>query len=62
MPDMTIIEPICLLCIHAGGIFPWPTCMAFPKGIPQEILDGKNDHSTPYPGDHGIQFLNIADA
>jgi hypothetical protein len=52
----TIVEPICLICTRAGGAFEWPTCLAFPLGIPQEILDGKNDHSKPYPGDHGIQF------
>jgi len=34
-------------------------CAAFPSGIPQPILDGKNDHRTSYPGDHGIQFEAI---
>lgn len=24
-------------------------CLAFPLGIPQEILDGSNDHSKPLP-------------
>jgi len=32
------------------------TCKAFPKRIPQEILDGKNLHLKPVEGDHGIQF------
>ena len=33
-----------------------PTCKAFPKGIPDEILDGQHDHSEPFPGDGGILF------
>ena len=31
-------------------------CAAFPDGIPDEIAYGTNLHTTPYPGDHGIQF------
>lgn len=27
----------------------WPECTAFPKGIPNIILSGKNDHSKPLP-------------
>lgn len=30
-------------------------CNAFEK-IPNEIILGKNDHSKPFPGDHGIQY------
>lgn len=31
-------------------------CAAFPAGIPDEILDGKRGHRTPYPGDGGTQY------
>jgi len=27
-----------------------PACKAFPNGIPEKILDGKNKHTKPYPG------------
>ncbi len=32
-------------------------CVAFPDGIPQEIIDNEFDHRKPYPGDRGIRFL-----
>jgi hypothetical protein len=38
------------------------TCAAFPypdTTIPDEILDGENDHHAPFPGDHGIQYEPI---
>jgi hypothetical protein len=33
-----------------------PYCAAFPGGIPDEIAYGDNDHVSPFPGDHGIQY------
>ncbi len=46
-------ESTCFLC---RNYLREHTCAAFPDGIPQEILDGVNDHHDAYPGDHGIQF------
>jgi len=34
-----------------------PACVAFPRGIPKDILDGLFDHSKPYDGDGGIRFV-----
>ena len=31
-------------------------CEAFPKGIPDEIAYGDNDHTKPFKGDNGIQY------
>lgn len=60
-----IYSPICSTCknIREPELLPnWThkqTCEAFPDGIPKEIWDGKDDHTKPYKGDHGIQYEPI---
>lgn len=60
---MTTIVSQCDRCIHLVG----PSsdairdethcelvCSAYPKGIPYAIFWNEVDHTSPYPGDHGI--------
>lgn len=37
-------------------------CDAFPEGIPDAIIYGENLHDKPVSGDHGLQYLPVADA
>lgn len=55
--DLTVAP--CATCKHKRQ---GATCTAFPNGIPIDILDGRNQHQRPYPGDHGIQFEPVTKA
>ena len=44
---------LCLQCKHYSDNL---KCKAFPKGIPQEIVNGEVDHISSYDGDKGIQY------
>jgi len=50
----TILEPICINCKN----YDWNKnyCLAFPDGIPMEILGGDNDHSKPL-ADQGNELI-----
>lgn len=44
---MIFLEPICFRCIHFD--IETSTCKAFTNQIPDEILNGNNNHSRPLP-------------
>ncbi len=53
----TFNHPICNRCKHYNQD---GTCRAFPDRIPDEILDGENDHSKPLPEqDNELVFVEI---
>lgn len=53
----TMLYSPCLYCRHVrdlgdGGLGGW-TCTAWPKGIPQEILERKKEHTEVMSGQEG---------
>ena len=53
-PEELVLLTPCPTCVHKHRTA--LTCTAFPAGIPEPILDGDHDHTTPYPGDGGIRY------
>lgn len=51
------LAPDCFFCKHydRSPSGPWK-CTAFPDGVPPEIIQRRVEHTSPYPGDHGVQF------
>jgi hypothetical protein len=54
-PRLPITSPVCGGCRRRLRERQ-RACEAFPEGIPSPIWLGTHDHSTPYPGDHGLRF------
>ncbi len=51
-------SPVCTKCKHLNpesALTGIPSCAAFSQ-IPAVIWSGKNNHTTPFKGDNGIQF------
>jgi hypothetical protein len=44
---------LCEFCKHR---LTETTCVAFPQGIPDEVLSQDVTHTLPYPGDNGIRY------
>jgi len=50
---MTQLTSGCATCANYLGEL---CCLAFPDGIPADILDGDFDHTQPHEGDNGVRY------
>lgn len=59
---MKSLLPLCSTCDRYNGVQDGIglACDAYPQSIPVEILANAVDHTTPYKGDHGLQYKAVA--
>jgi len=63
---LVLTLPLCSICRykHKDSLTyrkSFPTCDAFPNGIPEAVRKNKMDHRKPIAGDSGIRFELAAD-
>lgn len=58
-PGPDRMPPLCRVCTHLHRGMDIPTCVAFPDGIPDDILAGIL-HVDSHTGDRGIAFLKTS--
>jgi hypothetical protein len=56
--DANTVKPYpCASCVHRIMNPPYPvTCAAFPASVPEAIRRGDHLHTSPFPGDGGVQY------
>ena len=64
---LTATLPLCSLCKHKHQDsltfrHSFPTCHAFPNGIPEAIRKNRIDHRKALAGDNGIRFELAVDS
>ena len=53
------LSPLCPHCKRAYKLGEGkPVCEAFPNGVPDGILYRAGDHTKPWEGDDGLQFVD----
>jgi len=63
---LTLTLPLCSICRykHHDSLTyrkSFPTCDAFPNGIPEAVRKNRMDHRKPISGDNGIRFELTSD-